>query len=203
LVSTDLDARLNAIIAPVVAAMGLDLVRIQLLGQPGNLTLQVMAEDPATGQMTLDQCASVSRALDLPLEEADPIASEYALEVSSPGIDRPLTRLKDFEDWAHYEARVETTELINGRRRFKGMLRGTEGDEILIEIEEAGAPLTIGLKFDWLSDAKLILTEALIADMLHQRKAGELDDETEFDEIDHSDGEDEAEDGLDAPETRH
>jgi ribosome maturation factor RimP len=83
------------------------------------------------------------------------------------------------------------------------MLRGTEGDEILIEIEEAGAPLTIGLKFDWLSDAKLILTEALIADMLHQRKAGELDDETEFDEIDHSDGEDEAEDGLDAPETRH
>jgi ribosome maturation factor RimP len=83
------------------------------------------------------------------------------------------------------------------------MLRGTEGDEILIEIEEAGAPLTIGLKFDWLSDAKLILTEDLIAEMLRQRKASGIEDETEFDEIDESEGADEAEDSLDAPVTKH
>jgi ribosome maturation factor RimP len=98
---------------------------------------------------------------------------------------------------------VEPSELIDGRRRFKGMLRGTEGDEILIEIEEAGAPLTIGLKFDWLSDAKLILTDELIAEMLRQRKASGIVDETEFDEIDDSEGADEAEDGPDAPETKH
>jgi ribosome maturation factor RimP len=83
------------------------------------------------------------------------------------------------------------------------MLRGTEGDEILIEIEEAGAPLTIGLKFDWLSDAKLILTEELIAEMLRQRKASGIEDETEFDEIDESEGADEAEDSLGAPVTKH
>ena len=88
MVQTDLDARLTAIIAPVVAAMGLDLVRILLSGQPGSLTLQVMAEDAATGQLTIEQCAKLSRALDQPLDESDPIAGEYHLEVSSPGIDR-------------------------------------------------------------------------------------------------------------------
>ncbi len=81
-----------------------------------------------------------------------------------------MTRLKDFDAWADYEARIETTELIDGRRRFKGFLRGTEGNEVLIEIEEAGAPLTIGLEFEWLSDAKLILTDELIAEMLRQKK---------------------------------
>ncbi len=85
------------------------------------------------------------------LDVEDPIEENYILEVSSPGIDRPLTRLKDFDMWEGYEARIETTELIDGRRRFKGILRGTEGDEVLIEIEEGEETLTIGLKFDWLS----------------------------------------------------
>ncbi len=92
------------------------------------------------------------------------------LEVSSPGIDRPLTRLKDFEMWKGWEARIETTELIDGRRRFKGTLAGVEGDEVLIEIEEGAEPVTIGLQFDWLSDAKLILTDELITEMLRQKK---------------------------------
>ena len=90
-----------------------------------------------------------------------------------------MTRLKDFDVWADYEARIETSEMIEGRKRFKGFLRGTEGDEVLIEIEEG----TIGLKFDWLSDAKLILTDELIAEMLRQRKATGVVDEAAFDDI--------------------
>jgi len=120
--------------------------------------------------------------------------------VSSPGIDRPLTRLKDFEMWKGWEARVETTELIDGRRRFKGTLAGTEGDEVLIELEEGGELVTIGLQFEWLSDAKLILTDELITEMLRQRKASGVVDESQFDEIEETDGDDEE----DAPEaTKH
>jgi ribosome maturation factor RimP len=121
------------------------------------------------------------------------------LEVSSPGIDRPLTRLKDFEMWKGWEARVETTELIDGRRRFKGDLAGVEGDEVLITIEESGEEVTIGLKFDWLSDAKLILSDELISEMLRQKKVAEPTD-GEFDAIEEIDG-DEADEPT--PETKH
>jgi ribosome maturation factor RimP len=132
------------------------------------------------------------------MDVEDPIEENYTLELSSPGIDRPLTRLKDFEIWKGWEARIETTELIDGRRRFKGGLMGVEGDEVLIEIEEGGQDLTIGLKFDWLSDAKLILTDELIAEMLRQKKVAEPA-EGEFDEIEETDGDDE-----EAPEpTKH
>jgi ribosome maturation factor RimP len=103
----------------------------------------------------------------------------YELEVSSPGIDRPLTRVKDFAQWEGYEAKIETDELIDGRRRFKGQLAGTEGDEILIEVEEG----TIGLKFEWLSDAKLVLTDDLIRDVLRGRKDAGQVDEAQFDEV--------------------
>jgi ribosome maturation factor RimP len=117
------------------------------------------------------------------LDVEDPISDVFTLEVSSPGIDRPLTRLKDFDQWVDNEAKIETEELIDGRRRFKGMLRGTEGDEVLIEIEEKGQALTIGLKFEWLTDAKLVLTDELIRDVLKGRKdAGQID-ETQFDEV--------------------
>jgi len=107
--------------------------------------------------------------------------------VSSPGIDRPLTRLKDFEAFEGYEARLETAELIDGRRRFKGVLAGVEGNEVLINIEEG----TIGLDFDWLSDAKLILTDDLIREMLRARKAAGVIDETNFDEIETESGSEE------------
>jgi len=110
-----------------------------------------------------------------------------------------LTRLKDFEMWKGWEARVETTELIDGRRRFKGNLAGVEGDEVLITIEESGEEVTIGLKFDWLSDAKLILTEDLITEMLRQKKVAEPT-EGQFDEIEETDGD---EDDAPAPETKH
>ena len=110
-----------------------------------------------------------------------------------------LTREQEVE----ISKRIETAELIDGRRRFKGTLAGTEGDEVLIEIEEGGETVTIGLKFDWLSDAKLILTDELIAEMLRQRKASGVIDETKFTDIEEFEGEDEGEDAPDAPETKH
>ena len=117
------------------------------------------------------------------LDVEDPIIEAYTLEVSSPGIDRPLTRLKDFDQWAGYVAKIETTELIDGRRRFKGTLAGTEGDEILITLDDQAEEITIGLKFDWLSDAKLVLTDELIREVLRGRKdAGQID-EAQFDEV--------------------
>jgi ribosome maturation factor RimP len=103
-----------------------------------------------------------------------------------PGIDRPLTRFKDFDIWEGYEAKIETSEQIDGRKRFKGILRGTEGSEILIELDENGEDVVIGLQFDWLADAKLVLTDELIDEMLRQKKATEGVDEAEFDEIDDS-----------------
>jgi ribosome maturation factor RimP len=159
-----------------------------------------MADRP-DGGIEVDDCATISTAVSAVLDVEDPIEENYVLEVSSPGIDRPLTRLKDFDMWEGYEARIETTELIDGRRRFKGVLAGTEGDEVLIELEEGGETVTIGLKFDWLSDAKLILTDELIAEMLRQRKAAGIIDETQFDEIEESDGEEEPD--SDTPETKH
>jgi ribosome maturation factor RimP len=196
---TAIDRRLADIISPVIEGLGFELVRIRLMGGKTR-TLQIMVDRPEGG-IEVDECATCSTAISAVLDVEDPIEDNYILEVSSPGIDRPLTRLKDFDMWVEYEARLETTELIDGRRRFKGILQGTEGDEVLIEIEDGGATLTIGLKFDWLSDAKLLLTDELIAEVLRQRKEAGVIDETKFDEIEETEG-DEDED-LDAPATKH
>ena len=196
---TAIDRRLADIVGPVIEGLGFELVRIRLMGGRTR-TLQIMADRPEGG-IEVDDCATISTAVSAVLDVEDPVEDNYILEVSSPGIDRPLTRLKDFDVWADYEARLETTELIDGRRRFKGELRGTEGDEVLIEIDEPAGKVTIGLKFDWLSDAKLILTDELIAEMLRQKKASGVIDETQFDEIETSEG-DEA-DEPETPPTRH
>jgi len=196
-----IDRRIAGIVRPVIEDMGFELVRVRLMGGRTK-TLQIMAERPEGG-IEVDDCARISTAVSAVLDVEDPLEDAYTLEVSSPGIDRPLTRLKDFDAWEGYEARVETTEQIDGRRRFKGILQGTEGDEVLIEIEEGGQPLTIGLRFDWLSDAKLILTEDLIREMLRQKKASGIVDETQFDEIEETlagEGDDET---PDAPDMKH
>ena len=198
---TAIDRRLADIVGPVIEGLGFELVRIRLMGGKTRV-LQIMADRPEGG-IIVDECAAISTAVSAVLDVEDPIEENYVLEVSSPGIDRPLTRLKDFDMWADYEARIETTELIDGRRRFKGILQGTEGDEVLIEIEEGGETVTIGLKFDWLSDAKLILTDELIAEMLRQRKAAGIVDENEFDEIEETEGDEDEDDASDTPETRH
>lgn len=172
-----MDRRLAGIITPVLEDMGYELVRVRLMSGKTS-TLQIMADKP-DGGIEVDDCAQISTAVGAVLDVEDPIIDEYALEVSSPGIDRPLTRLKDFANFEGYEAKIETDDLIDGRRRFKGELAGVEGDEVLINIEEG----TVGLKFEWLSDAKLVLTDELIKEMLRQRKATGAIDEAKFDTI--------------------
>ncbi|ABV95293.1 protein of unknown function DUF150 [Dinoroseobacter shibae DFL 12 = DSM 16493] len=174
---TTLDQRIAALVTPVIEDLGYELVRLRVMSGKSP-TLQIMAEKPEGG-IEVDDCARISTEVSATLDVEDPIEDNYTLEVSSPGIDRPLTRLKDFDTWVGYEAKIETTELIEGRRRFKGALAGTEGDEVLIEIEEG----TIGLKFEWLSDAKLVLTDDLIRDVLKGRKDAGQVDEAQFDEI--------------------
>jgi ribosome maturation factor RimP len=172
-----IDRRIADIITPTVEDMGFEVVRVRLMIAKESI-LQIMVQKP-DGTIEVDECAKVSTAISAVLDVEDPIIEAYALEVSSPGIDRPLTRLKDFDQWAGFDAKVETEQLIDGRRRFKGTVAGSDGDEILLTIEEG----TIGLKFEWLSDAKLILTDELIRDVLRGRKdAGQID-ENQFDEI--------------------
>ena len=187
-----IDRRMAEIITPVIEDLGYELVRVRLMSGK-NTILQVMADKPEGG-IEVDDCAKISTAVGATLDVEDPIVDEYALEVSSPGIDRPLTRLKDFENFEGYEAKIETTELIDGRRRFKGQLAGIDGNDVLINVEEG----TIGLQFDWLSDAKLVLTDELIAEMLRQRKAAGILNENAlnqdtFDEIE-TEASDEGED---------
>ena len=172
-----MDERVAQIITPVIEDMGFELVRIRIMG--GEMkTLQIMADKPQGG-IEVDDCADISNAVSAVLDVEDPISDAYNLEVSSPGIDRPLTRLKDFEMFEGYEAKLETHDMIDGRRRFKGELAGVEGTEVLINVEEG----TIGLEFDWLSDAKLVLTDDLIKEMLRQRKASGALREDKFDDI--------------------
>ena len=193
---TAIDRRLAEIITPVIEDLGFELVRVRLQGGK-TATLQIMADRP-DGGINVDDCGKISVAVSATLDVEDPIEEAYHLEVSSPGIDRPLTRMKDFETFEGYEVKLETNQPIDGRKRFKGELAGVEGEEVLINIEEG----TIGLNFDWLSDAKLVLTDELIKEMLRQKKeAGvEIDnlDESAFDAIETDDNE--GADGANAKE---
>lgn len=150
---------LEALIEPLAAAMGLDLVRVALLGGPAGPTLQVMAEDPATRGLTIAQCTRLSRQVSGVLDAADPIESEYSLEVSSPGIDRPLTRMHDFTDWAGHVAKLQTHVPVNGRKRFEGRLLAPENDMVRIAVDGLGE---VSLPHNSLLSAKLVLTDELI-----------------------------------------
>jgi ribosome maturation factor RimP len=183
-----MDRRIAEIIGPVIEDMGFELVRIRLMGGQ-NALLQIMAERPEGG-IEVDECAEISNAVSAVLDVEDPILDAYTLEVSSPGIDRPLTRLKDFDTFEGYEAKLETSELIGGRKRFRGTLAGVEDGEVLINIQDQGEDVTVGLQFDWLADAKLVLTDDLIKEMLKARKAGSMDN-TKFDEVIEASGPDE------------
>ena len=170
-----MDRRLARIVGPTIEGMGFELVRLRFMGGRKPM-LQIMADTP-DGGIEVDDCARISRAVGAVLDVEDPIEGEYSLEVGSPGIDRPLTRLKDFERWAGFEAKITTIELISGRKNFRGTLQGVEDGEVLIEIDEG----TIGLAFDMLSEAKLVLTDDLIAESLKSRKTEFNPDD--FDEI--------------------
>ena len=177
-----MDRRIADIITPVIEDMGFEVVRVRLMTSTKETILQVMAQKP-DGTIEVDDCGNISTAISAVLDVEDPVVEAYSLEVSSPGIDRPLTRLKDFDQWAGYTAKIETTELIDGRRRFKGALAGIEGDEVLITLDDQAEEVTIGLKFEWLSDAKLVLTDELIREVLRGRKDKGQIDEAQYDEV--------------------
>jgi ribosome maturation factor RimP len=154
------DRSLLEILDPVAEAAGYEIVRLRLMSGTKSRRLQIMAED-AHGEMNVDDCARLSRAVSEVLDAADPIEGDYLLEVSSPGVDRPLTRLKDFETYEGLSARMELDRLADGRKRFRGELAGVEGDHVAINLEEEEHE-TVLIPFAWIVEAKLILTDDLM-----------------------------------------
>jgi ribosome maturation factor RimP len=166
-------ARIAAIAEPVIAGLGFRLVRVRMSGLSG-LTVQIMAERP-DGSMTIEDCEVVSRALSPVLDVADPIERAYRLEVSSPGIDRPLVRHSDFDRHAGHEVKVEMSVLIEGRKRFRGLLLGTAGAAARLRRTDAaaGEDTEVALPIEEMAEARLVLTDALIAEALKRGKAAE------------------------------
>ena len=165
-------ARVAAIAEPVLASLGYRLVRVRISGAAG-CTVQIMAERP-DGTMVIEDCEAASRALSPVLDVADPIETAYRLEISSPGIDRPLVRRSDFDRYAGHVAHIEMTVPIDGRRRFRGQLLGTEGDNVRIRMSDATPDGTDALlPIDDMMEAKLVLTDELIAESLRRSKHGE------------------------------
>jgi len=177
-------ARLIQVIEPEATALGFDLVRVRLTGSGDERTLQVMAEDPTSGQLVVEQCMQLSRrvsnAIDV-LEDAgeELIEGAYNLEVSSPGIDRPLTRAKDYANWAGHEAKIALIEKIDGHRNLRGVLAGIDGDEVTLEDKKAGA---IAIALANIHSAQLVLTDRLIAESQPLDVSG-VDDIEEFEEL--------------------
>jgi len=153
----DATGRIEQIIAPSVEAMGYEVVRVLLLGGQ-RPTLQIMAERTDGAPMTVEDCADISRSVSALLDVEDPIAGAYTLEVSSPGLDRPLTRFKDFERFAGFTAKLETRLAVDGRKRFKGTLKGTEGEDVLLDTDVGPARVA----FDNVLRAKLVITDELL-----------------------------------------
>lgn len=154
------DLRLLELLDPVSEAAGYAIVRLRLMGGEHQRRLQIMAERPADGEMNVEDCARLSRAISEIMDAADPITGEYVLEVSSPGVDRPLTRLADFAAYEGYEARLELDRLAEGRKRFKGVLAGVESDAVAIDLE--GEAETALIPFAWITEAKLVLNDQLM-----------------------------------------
>jgi ribosome maturation factor RimP len=180
---TGLASDLAALVEPVLDSLGFRLVRVEVSGRDGK-TVQIMAERP-DGSMTIDDCEAVSKAISPVLDVQDIVSDAYRLEVSSPGIDRPLVRPSDFVDWAGSEAKIELTAPIDGRKRFRGRLEGFEDGEVLIEADlgEDGHKI-IGLAVGLIASARLVLTDELIREALSRAKAkgkGQLGDGAEAD----------------------
>lgn len=173
---TPLEERLLARIEPAAATAGFEIVRVRVQGRSGDgRRLQIMAER-ADGTMGVDDCADLSRQLSALLDVEDPFVGAWELEVSSPGVDRPLTRLEHFERWAGFDAKLELDRLVEGRKRFTGVLAGVEapGDgasagAVLVDLE--GEADTAVFPFDWIAEARLVMTDALIAESLRRGAA--------------------------------
>lgn len=176
---TGLAADLAELVEPVLDSLGFRLVRIEVSGRDGK-TVQVMAERP-DGTITIEGCEEISRALSPVLDVADLVSDAYRLEVSSPGIDRPLVRPSDFVDWAGSEAKIELAQPIEGRKRFRGRLEGFEDGEVLIEADlgEDGHKV-IGLATAMIASARLVLTDELVREALTRAKAKAKEDGQQF-----------------------
>jgi ribosome maturation factor RimP len=162
------EERVIALIEPTAAGLGYRIVRVRLSGNRRK-RLQIMGERVSDGQMGIDDCTKLSRALAPVFDLEDPVQGEYDLEISSPGIDRPLMRIEDFERFVGFDAKCETAAMIDGQRRYKGVIKAVQGDEITLVTDQGEAKL----KFSALSDARLVLTDKLIADDLRRAKAAE------------------------------
>ena len=150
------------LVEPAIEELGLSLVRVKSSGRDGG-TLQVMVER-AGGEISIEDCAALSRRMSPLLDAYDPFPQGYRLEVSSPGIDRPLVRARDFEDWRGHEAKIELKELVDGRKRFRGLLEGFEDGEVrlLVSLEEGEEPVVVGFPAAMVADAKLVLSDELL-----------------------------------------
>lgn len=166
---TGLAATLAGLVEPVLENVGFRLVRVKISGRDGH-TVQIMAERP-DGSMSIDDCEMVSRELSPLLDAHDLISDAYRLEISSPGIDRPLVRASDFEDWAGHMAKIELREQVDGRRRFQGKLEGFENGEVRVELDlPVAGPTTIGFPLGLVSEARLVMTDELIREALTRAK---------------------------------
>ena len=164
-------APLLSLVAPVVQDSGLELLRIRMTGQDGEQVLQIMA-DRDEGMTTVEDCERISRAISAVLDVEDPLKGQYILEVSSPGVARPLCRPKDFIRWAGFEAKLELSRAFDGRKRFRGVLSGFEDGEVLMDVPLDGhdeSP-TLGFKFEDISEARLVANDEMIADALKRQK---------------------------------
>jgi ribosome maturation factor RimP len=156
---TQEDRQIIELLDPVAEAAGYAIVRLRMMGGERR-RLQVMAERPSDGDMGIDDCTRLSRAISEVLDAAELVTGEFVLEVSSPGIDRPLTRLHDFETYEGYEARIELDRMAEGRKRFKGELAGVDDGNVAIDLE--GEDHTALIPFAWIIDAKLVMNDALM-----------------------------------------
>ena len=176
-----LDAVVASVVAPVIEDMGFRLVRARMIDHNG-LTMQIMAERP-DGTMSVDECELLSKALSPVLDVEDPVAQAYNLELSSPGIDRPLVRRSDFETWAGHIAKIETAYLLDGRKRFRGHIVKPEGDGVLLRRDNAakGEEREVIIPFEAIASANLVLTDELIREALVRDKALRKANEMEVD----------------------
>ena len=192
---TQEDIGLVEMLDPVAESVGYEIVRLRLMGGAEQRRLQIMAERPlqedgSGGDMNVEDCAKLSRAISEVMDAADPITGEYTLEVSSPGVDRPLTRLKDFDTYAGLEVRIELDRVAEGRKRFKGELAGVEDGQVGLNLEGED-DTTVYFPFEWIVDAKLVLTDQLMKRGAEQRAARVGADGADADE---NLGEDDADD---------
>jgi len=202
---TQEDIGLVELLDPVAESVGYEIVRLRLMGGAEQRRLQIMAERPlqedgSGGDMNVEDCAKLSRAISEIMDAADPISGEYTLEVSSPGVDRPLTRLKDFDTYAGLEIRIELDRVAEGRKRFKGELAGVEDGQVGLNLEGED-DTTVYFPFDWIVDAKLVLTDQLMKRGAEQRAARVGADGEDADQDDVGAEGDDAENDIDLSES--